>query len=156
MSACALRCVMNYGSVQVLSSSASSILRFQYRAVASLRSPARLAACPARHLQLKLVAAYNRGLQAVPADTSCADHPSNSRLAIPFQYREWSGLQVWRLSEVDTRRLWGEKGPVSVVCLRFKQNVLHARMVTNDQPAGSSSRLLPGTLSSCICHKGDQ
>ena len=28
---------------------------------------------------------------------------------------EWPGLQVWRESEVDSRRVWGEKGAVPVV-----------------------------------------
>ena len=28
---------------------------------------------------------------------------------------EWPGLQVWRDSEVDNRRVWGEKGAVPVV-----------------------------------------
>ena len=28
---------------------------------------------------------------------------------------DWPGLQVWRDSEVDSRRVWGEKGAVPVV-----------------------------------------
>lgn len=30
-------------------------------------------------------------------------------------FTEWSGLQSWRQSEVDNRRVWGQKGPTALV-----------------------------------------
>ena len=55
---------------------------------------------------------------------STVNGPSSSRAlathgkeagSIQSHYTEWSGLQPWRLSETDNRRVWGHKGPTALV-----------------------------------------
>lgn len=47
----------------------------------------------------------------IAGSTAVREQVASAAAALPG----WPGLQVWRDSEVDSRRVWGEKGAVPVV-----------------------------------------
>ncbi len=53
----------------------------------------------------------------VAGSTVVREHVALATAALP----DWPGLQVWRDSEVDSRRVWGDKGavPVVITCWSF-------------------------------------
>ena len=58
----------------------------------------------------KLLSSVQRRLRP---DCRALQHSASAALAAASESSvEWPGLPAWRLSEVDNRRVWGDKGPV--------------------------------------------